>query len=460
MTSIKGYADLLLMGSVGPLTDGQEKFLSIVRSNVDRLKILVDDLLDISRIESGRLELTPEPTDVRETVAEVVASMEARAEEKDLQLHADLPEGLPMAQADPDRLGQILTNLVGNACQYTPDGGEVVVSAQSEAEEIQITVGDTGIGISDEDQERIFSRFFRADSPPVQSTPGTGLGLSIVRSLVELHGGEIWLESELGEGSSFSFTLPVAEMTERAPEPRPSKVLVVEDDLDVAKLIQFHLSDDGREVLVAQRGDEALALARKERPDLITLDIMLPDMSGFDLLETLKSDPRTDEIPVVIVSVVPDQQRGLRLGAVAYVAKPIDEEKLLTAVRGALTRRSGTVLVVDDDRDTLAMLDEVLRANGFRARTVGEGREVLPTARREKPSLILLDLRMPDLDGYAVLENLKDDPELRDIPVIVMTGSEVINDAKRKKVRALGADQLLAKPFSVEELVEQIKGAV
>jgi len=457
MTSIKGYADLLLMGSVGTLTDGQEKFLSIVRSNVDRLTTLVDDLLDISRIESGRLELTPEPTDLYDTVADVVTSMEARAEENSIRLRSQLPPDLPVVRADPDRLAQILTNLVGNACQYTPRGGEVVVSAQAAGEELCVSVRDTGIGISTEDQEKIFERFFRADSPQVQNTSGTGLGLSIVRSLVELHGGEIWVESEPGEGSTFSFTVPTAKERDVLPSSRSSKLLVVEDDLDVAKLIQFHLSGDGREVLVAQRGEEALALARKEKPDLITLDIMLPDVDGFELLETLKSDPRTKDIPVVIVSVVPDRQKGLRLGAVAYVAKPIDEQKLLRAVRGALSQANGRILVADDDHDTRSLLDDVLRENGFTVQAVARGSEVLPAAREAEPSLILLDVKLPDMDGYAVLERLKADSELQHIPVIVMTGSEVISDAKRQKVRALGADGLLTKPFSVEELVGRIK---
>jgi PAS domain S-box-containing protein len=460
MTSIKGYADLLLMGSVGPLTDGQERFLSIVRSNVDRLTTLVNDLLDISRIESGRLELSPEPIDVSETVADVAASIEARAEEKGIDLRLEVPPDLPTVRADPDRVAQILNNLVGNACQYTPSGGNVVVSAETTDGMLELTVRDTGIGISAEDRRKVFDRFFRADNPDVQSTSGTGLGLPIVKSLVGLHGGEIWVESEPGEGSAFTFTLPVVEAQELPRVSGSSKLLVVEDDLDVAKLIQFHLSDDGREVLVARRGDEALALARKERPDLITLDIMLPDVNGFELLDTLKSDPRTKEIPVVIISVVPDHQEGLRLGAAAYVGKPIDEAKLLAAVRGELTRSHGTILVADDDGDTRSLLEEVLRAHEFAVRTVARGSEVLSAARQTEPSLILLDVKLPDLDGYAVLEQLKGDPELQGIPVIVMTGSEVINDARRRKVLALGADRLLAKPFSVEALVEEIREAV
>jgi PAS domain S-box-containing protein len=461
MTSIKGYTDLLLMGSVGSLTDGQERFLSIVRSNVDRLTMLVDDLLDISRIESGRLELTPEPMNLQEAVTRVVASMEARADEKGLILQSQLPTVLPMVRADSDRVVQILTNLVGNACQYTPSGGEVVVSAQAKETEVCISVQDTGIGISPRDQEKIFDRFFRADSPDVQGVSGTGLGLPIVKSLVEMHGGEIWVESELGKGSSFTFTLPTETVSEPvAPTDRPSTFLVVEDDQDIARLIQFHLSGDGREVLVAHRGDEALALAKDKRPDLVTLDVMLPDASGFDVLEALKSDPQTRDIPVIIVSVMPDRREGLRLGAVDYIGKPIDEEKLLAAVRKALKASSGRVLVVDDDPDTTSLLEHVLGENGFVVETVTRGREVLATARKLSPSLILLDVKLPDLDGYSILEQLKADPDVSGAPVIVMTGSEIIVDAKRQKVLALGAESFIEKPFSVEELVKQIEDAM
>jgi DNA-binding response OmpR family regulator len=334
------------------------------------------------------------------------------------------------------------------------------VSAQARDGRVHVVVRDTGIGISPEDLEKVFDRFFRADSPEVQGTSGTGLGLPIVKSLVEMHGGEIWVDSELGEGSSFIFTLPTDEAS-GAPTPAEgsSTFLVVEDDLDIAKLIQFHLSADGREVLIAQRGDEALALARKEQPDLVTLDVMLPDANGFELLETLKSDPETREIPVIIVSVVPDRQEGLRLGAADYIAKPIDEGKLLTAVRRALQARSGTVLVVDDDHDTVSLLAHVLRANDYVVEAVTRGSEVLPAARDLRPSLILLDVKLPDLDGYAILEQLKADSDLCNVLVIVMTGSESMNDAKRQKVLALGAERFIEKPFSVEELVAQIESA-
>jgi len=210
MTSIKGYVKLLLMEMAGGLTEGQRHFLSIINANVDRLTNLVNDLLDISRIESGRLAISPRPIKVDEVIEQVVAEMHARATGRGLTLHAELPPALPRVVADPDRVAQILTNLIANACNYTPSGGEVCVMAHANGGEVRVAVRDTGIGIAPENLDKIFERFFRADDELVQEVPGTGLGLAIVRSLVELQGGRIWVESKPGAGSTFTFTLPVA----------------------------------------------------------------------------------------------------------------------------------------------------------------------------------------------------------------------------------------------------------
>jgi PAS domain S-box-containing protein len=461
MTSIKGYVDLLLLGAAGMMTESQQHFLSIVKNNTDRLTMLVGDLLDISRIESGRVALAPRAVRVENAVNQVIVAMETRAADKGLILRSDVPPELPEALADPDRVVQILTNLVANACYYTPTGGEVVLSASAQKDGMHISVRDTGIGIAKEDQEKVFDRFFRADDPVVQDAPGTGLGLFIVRSLVEMQGGRVWVDSELGEGSTFTFVLPIAEATRTAKARgehtrATTKVLVIEDDLDIARLIQLHLAGDGREVLIAQRGDEAIELAQRECPDLITLDILLPGVDGFTVLEELKSNPATQGIPVVVVSVLPDRDEYLRLGAVDYVTKPIDERRLLRTVRQVLVRR-GTVLVVDDDKDNLSLMRELLRTNGFGVRTTSRGRRALRVAREVRPSLILLDLKIRDLDGQVVLKRLKADPATRDIPVIVMTGSMTVDDTKRRKVLALGAARFMSKPFSVQDLIEEIE---
>jgi PAS domain S-box-containing protein len=217
MTSIKGYVELLLMGAVGVLTEVQRNFLSVVDVNVDRLTILVDDLLDISRIESGRVAISPRVMCIEEVIEQVVVTMRARAADQGLTLQSTAPDTLPRVIADPDRVAQILTNLMANACNYTPPGGDVTVSACVHGDEVRVSVCDTGIGIAQEDQEKIFERFFRADDSMVQDAPGTGLGLSIVQSLIEMQGGRIWVESELCRGSTFTFALPTAK-ARRVPE--------------------------------------------------------------------------------------------------------------------------------------------------------------------------------------------------------------------------------------------------
>ena len=242
----------------------------------------------------------------------------------------------------------------------------------------------------------------------------------------------------------------------KKPERDAMKVLVIEDDPDIAFLIQLHLAGNGQEVVVAQRGDEAIEMAQLERPDLITLDILLPDVDGFTVLEELKSNPATQEIPVVVISVLSDQDECLRLGAVDYVTNPIDEQRLLHAVRKVLARR-GTVLVVDDDEDTLSLMRKILRDNGFGVRTTSRGLRALRVAREVRPALILLDLKMQDVDGQVVLRRLKNDPVTRDIPVMVLTGSTIIDDAKRQKVLSLGAARFMSKPFSVGEMMEEIE---
>jgi PAS domain S-box-containing protein len=467
MTSIKGYADLLYLETVGEINEAQRRFLSIIKSNADRLALLANDLLDISRIETGRIRLNVEFIHVSAIIHEIAASLRGEIEEKGLSLKLDIPESLLPIYGDRDRVTQILTNLVDNARHYTPAGGQITVSAQVRGNFLQVSVADTGIGIAPEDQEKIFDRFYRADSPLVQEVAGTGLGLSIAKSFVAMHGGEIWVESEPGHGSTFSFTLPLAERgkeLEEFPAPSPSplslasskRILVVEDEPDIAELIRYHLEGHGYRATTATRGEEALAKAHQEKPDLITLDILLPDMDGFEVLQRLKSDEETADIPVVILSIVPDRGDGFRLGAVDYVTKPIDEGRLLSAI-GAILPKEDLILVVDDDRDTTRLVQEVLGRAGFTVRTANNGFEALAVARWEQPGLILLDLKMPGLDGYEILKRLKRDRATQDIPVVVVTGSVTDEEVKRKKVLALGAAQFLTKPFVIDDFVEEIR---
>ncbi|MBC7249979.1 MAG: GAF domain-containing protein, partial [Anaerolineae bacterium] len=470
LTSIKGYTDLLCMGAVGEVNENQQRFLNIIKSNVDRLTMLVHELLDISRIETGRLKLDLRPLSMAQIVNELILAMRAQAEEKGVDLTAHVPPELPAVRGDHDRVVQILTNLVANACLYTPSGGHVAVEVRPTDGFVQVDVSDTGIGIAPEDQEKIFERFYRGDHPLVRETDGTGLGLPIVKSLVELHGGRIWVTSEVGKGSTFSFTLPVAEeeAPEEVPVQRPSiisyrptskRVIVVEDDRDVAELIVRQLKLRGYETEAIARGSELLPLIQQRRPDLITLDLRLPDVDGLTLLEQLKSNEETASIPVVIVSILEEQKEGFKRGAADYLSKPIDEKQLMTTIESLLTKRE-RVLIVDDDRDTVGFLKEALSRSGFTPLTVYDGRQTLSCAKEEKPGLIILDLKMPGMDGYEVLERLKRDEDTRHIPVIVMTGSTSDEEDKRERVLGLGAVHFLTKPLAIGELLTTIRHIV
>ncbi len=481
MTSIKGYADLMLLGAAGQVNETQQRFLSVIKANADRLSVLVNDLLDISRIESGRVKLDIKPVSIESIIEQVAASLRGKIEEKKLTLRLSLPEEeLPRVYGDRDRVIQVLTNLVGNAYQYTPSGGSITVKAHQLDGFVQIDVIDTGIGIAPEYQAKVFDRFFRADDPLVQEFPGTGLGLAIVKSLVEMHEGRIWVESELGKGTTFSFILRVVEalpavepvmappLATSLPEPRLAReehvngrmrILVVEDDRDIAQLISHHLTESGYQVTVATRAKDALERARTENPDLITLDIYLPDADGFEVMQTLKTDPATARIPIVIVSVMLDQHEGFRLGAVDYLPKPIDPVRLVASVNRVL-HGPGKVLVVDDDRDTRDLLQAALEQRGFSVVLTASGKRAIVLARQEEPDLILLDLRLPGMDGYEVLQRLKSSHDTADIPVMVITGSLTDEELKQQRVLQLGAARFMTKPFAVDELVGEIDALV
>ncbi len=475
LTSIKGYVDLILLGSVGEISPMQRNFLDVVRANANRLVDLINDLLDISRIETGRIVLNPEPISVLDLLEEVLESARTEIARKSLSLELEVPPDLPLVHADRKRILQVLNNLVSNAYKYTREGGRVAISARCTDGFVQVDVADTGVGISEEDQKKLFTRFFRADNPLADEVGGTGLGLAISKSFVEMHGGRMWVQSELNVGSTFSFTLPLAanqagaeeELPPKAPEVAPPAgmphtVLVVDDEPNISALLRYHLEQAGYDVRTARRGEDALEIARREHPDLITLDIMMAGMDGFEVLEQLKADESTADIPVVVVSIVAEKEDLMAMGAVDFLPKPLDKDDLLSTIRRVLGKRKkkGTILVVDDDPDIVGWLRQVLEGQGFRVNAAADGEAALEVAAEEPPDLILLDLRLPKLDGREVISRLKLDHQTRDIPIIVITASAVDKERDRVQVLGLGAESFLTKPFTAEDLVREIRRAM
>ena len=463
LTSIKGYTDLLIAGAVGAVNDGQRRFLSIVKSNADRLTALINDLLDISRIETGRITLHIENLRMEDIVLEVVSSLRQQIEDKGLELVLDIAPDLEDVPGDRARLTQVLTNLVANAEHYTSEG-RITIALSPMDGAVRLDVKDTGIGISTEDQLKIFDRFYRADHPVVQESEGTGLGLSIVKMFVELHGGRVCVNSKLGEGSTFTVILPTTgrelpPSVSLPPAVPGKKILVVDDERDILELLRYQLEKQGYEVVATSVGSAVVPTASREQPDLITLDILLPDKDGFEVLRDLKANPQTAHIPVVILSVVQDAESGLQLGAVDYIPKPINEERLLAAVENVLARK-GKVLIAEDDPDTNSLLTELLIRKGFETVRALNGYEALAAAYRERPDLILLDLRMPGMDGYEALTRLKRDQVTQDIPIIAISAHAADVEVERQRLQALGVREFLSKPFSFDLLLGEIERAL
>lgn len=342
LTSIKGYVDLLLSDIVGAMTELQKDHLRIVQNNANHLVRLINDLLDVSHIDSGRFELDIFPTDMEAIIREAVDMIRPQTGEKQIDLNLDIGPDVGLVLGDRKRLMQVIINLISNSCRYTPDGGQILVSLKQTEGAVRVDVTDTGIGINVKDQAKIFQRFYRVDNTEVNEVQGTGLGLPIVKMLVELHGGRIWVDSEAGEGSTFTVILPTqsadADMgyQDNPVEREKHTVLVVEDAFELAELIERQLQHEGYKVVTSMSGREALKLARSEHIDLITLDMMLPDMGGMEVLSKLKSDVATADIPVIIMSVVRTPIGGPMTNVSADISESFALEKLMDSVHQTL----------------------------------------------------------------------------------------------------------------------------
>jgi PAS domain S-box-containing protein len=467
LTAIKGFTDLLLDGDAGEINEEQQEYLGIVKSNVDRLVTLINELLDISRIESGRIKLDIVPVDVGAIVSLIAATMRPLLEGKSQTLSLELNEPLPWAMGDRDRVVQVLTNLVSNAHKYTQAGGSIMVAAAAEGPLLRIAVRDNGMGIPAEDVPKLFSRFFRVDSSLTREIGGTGLGLSIVKSLVELQGGTVTVDTEMGKGSTFAFTLPVAApqaATEPAPLPEPvaaaaasyeRTVLVVDGEPDVREQFDSSLTRAGYSVLVAADAAEAIQRLDQRRPDLVVLRIRLTAPCGFDDARALAESTEARDIPLLVVSIQHDPATSAASGG---TSPRVNEIQIVSHVQQMLaTSGSRRVLIIEDDDDTRRLLSLGLRNNGFEPVEAPDGETGIASAAAQPPDLVLLDLHLPGATGFTVLQELKRAPTTAQIPVIVMTGDEELWVGARARVLALGAADFVAKPFAMDVLIDEIR---
>jgi len=366
-----------------------------------------------------------------------------------LNLHVDGEIGL--VEADERKIKQVIFNLLSNAVKFTPNGGRVDVSAQAADGELTVAVSDTGIGIAPADQERVFDEFQQVANPMTATQEGTGLGLALAKKFVEIHGGRIWLKSEPGAGSTFTFALPARRLDEAEPVLRPGgeeasppvaagagpTILVVEDDPGAIELLTVYLTSAGFNVAVAHDGEEGLAMARSLRPAGITLDIGLPRLDGWDLLALIKGDRETANIPVIIVSMLDERGKGFALGADGYMLKPVDREDLLSTLKrltdqGRNANEPCKVLAIDDDPVAIELIEAVLTPAGFAVLRATGGEEGISKARLELPSLIIVDLLMPEVDGFTVVKRLRADPATAAIPIVVLTAKSIGREDKER----------------------------
>lgn len=481
LNAIIGLAEMLAEDAEDQaLTEFHEPLDRILRAGRHLLE-LINDVLDLSKIEAGRLDLHEEEIDLAGLVADLAGASQPLAERNGNRLVVERPAGLGSIQADQTRLRQIILNLLSNACKFT-EGGTVTLAVTRDAEEgwVRFRVSDTGIGMTRDQLGRLFQEFTQADSSTTRKYGGTGLGLAISQRLAALMGGTIAVESEPGVGTSFTVRLPAgaaatAELIS-GPAPAPTgavaaipdgahavadRVLVVDDDATVRDLMRRFLSREGFDVVTAENGAEALAAARTRRPSVITLDVLMPDMDGWSVLQELKADPELAGIPVIMVTILDEKQKGIALGASEYLNKPIDRGRLaaiLARYRSAVaaTRR---VLVVEDDAETRMMMRRLLIGEGWTVAEAGDGREALARMGRERPDLILLDLMMPEMDGFEFLAACRKVPEFGGIPVIIVTAADLTAHDHRRLNG--GVEHILQKAaFEQHELLAQIRQLV
>lgn len=458
LNAIVGFTDLLLMAEGEPLSVKQRRHLGHVAAASRQLLGLVNDLLDLSRVEAGRLEIQPEPCDVAALLEETLALFRTQAQNGRLSLVLEIDSPLSDLLADKVRVQQVLHNLLANAFKFTPEGGLITVKAQQVGLQLEVAVRDTGVGIALEDQRRIFEAYEQAGSRDGQQK-GVGLGLAIAKRLVELHGGRIWVESAPGKGSTFTFRLPGACQVDAghvAHDTAPL-VLVVEDDMVAAGLIRTQLMEGGYRVALVASGHAGLGAAKRLLPQIITLDLGLPDLDGWEVLYRLKNDPATQGIPVLIVTAQDQGQLGPSLGAVDWLTKPVDAKRLLSALHRCQAlgapRRPLRILIVDDEASVLEAMEMLLAREGHKVLRASDGQSALERARTDPPDIVLLDLHLPDASGLEVVTRLRQIPGLESVSVIAFSGKFVSSEERTLltqqavqfvgKYGAVGIQQLL-----------------
>jgi PAS domain S-box-containing protein len=466
LNSIIGFARVILKGIDGPITELQQQDLTAIFNSGQHLLGLINDVLDLSRIEAGKMDLTFDEVNISDLISSVMSTAAGLVKDKPIKLKSDIAEELPLVRADAMRIRQVLINFMSNAAKFTEEG-EIVIKAVLEEPTnkqpvVMVSVSDTGPGISQEDQEKLFQRFSQVDASLTRKVGGSGLGLSICHHLIQMHNGQIGVHSTPGKGSTFYFSIPVVQAKLQPDGTETERViLAIDDEPQITSLYERYLQPKGFQVVGLNDPAKAKERVKQLKPFAITLDIMMPGYDGWQILTELKSSPETRDIPVVVCSIVEDEEKGFSLGAADYLVKPILEEDLLAS----LDRLNGDgsireVLVIDDDPNDLRLLGKMLTEQGKYKATLAEGGPAgWNTIKSTTPHAIVLDLFMPEMDGFTILEKLRKDKKLRMLPVIVITGAD-LNAEQQKQLEDLGQRLLQKSALKEKDLIELVENAL
>ena len=471
LNGIIGFTEMMHDGRLGPVSDQHKEYLGDILTSAKHLLQLINDVLDLAKVEAGRMELQPEAVELTKLVGETCDIVRTMAAKKRLKVETSIDPGVNSVVLDPAKLKQVLYNYLSNAIKFTNDEGRITVRAAPEGlKDFRLEVEDTGIGIKPEDRGRLFVEFQQLDATLAKKYPGTGLGLALTKKIVEAQGGRVGANSTLGKGSTFFAVLPrysespsrAAEGTLRKPVPvtRPNAptILVVEDDAKDQSCLSEILAGAGYNVEIAGSGTEALALCRERAFDGITLDVILPDMNGWDLLRKVREDSLNRETPTIVVTVVADKTGAVGYRIQDFLIKPIAKEDLLAAIKraGVVRDRSRKVLCIDDDPHSLKLAESVLRDAGYVPVCETDARAALKSVAKQPPAAIILDLLMPDMDGFQFLESFHRTSGAYRTPVIVWTVKDLTRD---DRVRLQASVQAIVQkgPSGAAQLLEELR---